>query len=724
MGRCIICGKAVDGRVCDTHEEDVAFEFRGDEPHQLVPGRYYEGTVDGYADFGVFVDVGDHITGLLHQSELDRRLDSLDWEPGDAVYAQVLRVRDNGNVDLGWSIRQSERDFRGKLIQDPDADRDMLPEESESEPPDRTGTTGDEPAADSEPATAEPEPTGGDRSSDGGEAEAAATGEGSDADTGKREPAETGDGDPGGHGTRDADIAAAPTKTEEPTTEPERMDVTDLGDAVGTRVAVAGEVVGIRQTGGPTVFELRDETGTVDVAAFAGAGERAHPAIEVDDVVRVVGEVELRRDEIQVEREELTRLEGEAAAEVRDRMDEALDDRAAPEEAALLADHEAVAAVADDLDDAAEAIRRAIFDSRPVVLRHTATADGYVAGAAIERAVLPLVREEHTRSDAEYHFFDRKPLADPVYGMDDATSDVSNMLEANERHGEPLPLVVLVDAGSTAESLDALELLSVYGVDAVVVDADDADDAIADAAAAVVNPALSDTDDRVTTTAVAANLAARVNADVRSDLRHLPAVSYWVDAPDAYRELADAAGYDGTATRELREALALAAFYQTYEDKRQLVTDLLFGGAPTDGDARGLAAHVSTQFRERVDGAVETARANAEVREAGDIRFTVLDAEAFTDQYEFPPTELLVDVLHRREHRDDRKQVTVAITDDQLHLRSDGPLDVRTVADRVAGEFPDAGVRAVGGHDGRIEFVAGEREDVLKAGVQSVAELL
>ena len=62
------------------------FHFRGDSPNQLVPRRFYSGTVDGYADFGVFVDIAPGVTGLLHRSELDRRLESLDWEPGDTVY--------------------------------------------------------------------------------------------------------------------------------------------------------------------------------------------------------------------------------------------------------------------------------------------------------------------------------------------------------------------------------------------------------------------------------------------------------------------------------------------------------------------------------------------------------------------------------------------------------------------------------------------------------------
>ena len=132
MGTCIICGSPSDGDICDTHEEDVFFEFRGDGPEQLVANRYYRGRVDGFAEFGVFVDVGE-VTGLLHRSEIPRRLESLDWDPGDEVFVQVLSVHDNGNIDLGWSLRQKSREFRGRLIQDPEIGKPVTPEHVEAE---------------------------------------------------------------------------------------------------------------------------------------------------------------------------------------------------------------------------------------------------------------------------------------------------------------------------------------------------------------------------------------------------------------------------------------------------------------------------------------------------------------------------------------------------------------------------------------------------------------
>jgi RecJ-like exonuclease len=710
-----------------THEEDVWFDFRGEHANQLTPGRFYRGTVDGFAEFGVFVDLSSSVTGLLHRSELDRRLESLDWDRGDTVFVQVKNVRDNGNVDLGWSIRQSESEFRGARIDDPDGDPDGEPLEHESKT--ETVKTRPKPAKNA---------SRGDTREDAGGADDTDT-----TDTGEAaadEPVEThGRGTPGpehehGHGHDDGDDASAVTETDgdagngratETTGNesglegetPPRVAIGDLDDRVGDDVTVEAVVADVYQTSGPTVFELRDETGTVDCAAFVEAGVRAYPEVEVDDVVRLVGEVELRRGELQVETAALSVLDGDDAAAVHQRLDDAMRSRARPESVEPLAPHDLVTALTDEIADATEAVRRAVFDDRPVVVRHAATADGYVAGAAIERAVLPLIREEHAASDAEYHYFTRRPLDDPMYGMDAATNDVTRMLQGRDRHGEKLPLVLLVGTGSTAESADGLGLLGVYGARRVVIDAAPADDEVADVTDVLVDVGgVAGDGDELSTGALAANVAAAVNPDVRADLVHLPAVSYWERTPEAYVDAAAEAGYDADRVREIREAVALEAYYQSYQDKRELITDLLFD------DDGGLAGHVSEQFRVKLGDEIETAEANLETREAGGVRFAVLDTDSYTHRFDFPPTTLLLDELHRRNREEDAPFVTVGVGTDELYLRSTVPFDVRSVAAQAREDVPGAGVTAFGVRDGRIEFLSGMREDVLNAVVAAVAE--
>jgi len=713
MGSCIICGASVDGYTCSSHDEDVVFEFTGNRPGQLTPGRYYRGTVDGYAEFGVFVDVGDSVTGLLHKSELDTRLESLDWEPGDSVFVQVTGIRDNGNVDLGWSIRQSEREFRGVLIDDPEGDRrpdDRSDESDESE------AEADERQEVPEAGNANGE-SAGPSASDGGSEPSEPSGPSGTSDA----PVAANGSGGGGTATDDAGsgTAAGAVAVEQSREEFDRVTVESLSDRVGERVRIEGRVVSIRQTSGPTVFELRDETDAVECAAFVEAGVRAYPEVEVDDAIRLDGEVEDRHGELQVETEALVRLDGDDEQSVRDRLESAIDEEARPNTSDLLADHQSVAAVEDSLIEAATAIRRAVMEERPVLLRHTATADGYVAGAAIERAVLPLLTAEHAREDAAYHYVERKPLGETVYDMDAATDDATDMLEARDRHGEQLPLVVLVDAGSTRESEDGYRLLDLYGAESVVVDANHPDAAITESVSTIVNPGLTDEGGDATTTALAANLAALVNDDVRDEIAHLPAVSYWDDTPEAYADLAADAGVDSDTARELREAVALEAYYQSYSDKRQLVADVLFS------PDRELAAHVSEQFRVKLESELSVARENLSRDTAGDVEFAVLDTDAYTHRFDFPPTGLLLDELHRRLRDEaDETLVTVGLDEDELEVRATEAVDVRAVGDRVRERRPDAGLRIVGGRNGNLEFLTGERAAVLDAAVAAVAEEL
>ncbi|SDF75925.1 DHH family phosphoesterase [Halorientalis regularis] len=710
MGSCIICGTSVEGHICETHQQDVVFEFRGTNADQLTPGRFYRGTVDGYAEFGVFVDIADRVTGLLHRSELEQRLESLEWEPGDTVFVQVKNVRDNGNIDLGWSIRQSEREFRGTLIDDPEEDSALLKENVEDD------EGGDDDGPVRHTVGQVPDKSERDDTRETGQTGAPATEDSESEETETEAATETADAGGSGGG---AVVETEPqTDGEQSAVELTQVAVATLEDRVGNDVRIEGEIVDIRQTSGPTVFELRDETGVVDCAAFEEAGVRAYPEVEEGDLVRLDGEVRRRRGELQMETEALVVLEDDEHAAVSERMADALTEQARPEDVEPLAEDPAVDAVIDGVREAATAIRRAVLEDRPVVVRHNATVDGYVGGVAIERATLPLVRDQHGAADAEYHYFDRRPLEDGVYDMQDATQDVTGMLDNRERHDEKLPLFVFVAAGATRESMDGFDLLSVYDADRVVLDSAEADPEVGDTVDTLVSPSLTDAEDATTATAIAATVAAHVDEDVRAEIGHLPAVSFWEDAPESYVDLAAETGYDEDDTREIREAIALEAYYQSYEDKRELIADLLF---PETDDERGLAGHVSEQFRTKMDAEIETAEANLEHRDVGKLDVAVLDTDAFAHRYEFPPTNLLLDELFRR-HRDD-VDVVVGLASDELYLRSTSALDVRAVAATAAEDAPDAGLHAKSTRDGCLEFLSGERDAVLDAVLDAVADV-
>ena len=96
---------------------------------------------------------------------------------------------------------------------------------------------------------------------------------------------------------------------------------------------------------------------------------------------------------------------------------------------------------------------------------------------------------------------------------------------------------------------------------------------------------------------------------------------------------------------------------------------------------------------------------------------TVLDTEAYTHKYDFPPTRLLLDELARRLD----STVVVGLGTDELHIRSAVDLDLDAVVDSVSAAVPNAGVSDPGARQPKLEFLAGERDAVTEAVVEAVA---
>lgn len=667
MGTCIICGASVQELVCESHEEDVYFLFEGDSADELTPRRYYQGTVDGYADFGIFINIGENVTGLLHTSELDRRLESLDWEPGDTIFVQVKNIRENEDVDLGWSIRQHESEFRGGLIDAPDG-MQRVDEDTPIEPTPRPEVAesqqGEQPLQESSVTTHESQ-------------------------------------------------QSSPTQA---TAQLDRSPIETLDDLIGKVTTVEGKVQQIRQTSGPTLFTLQDDSGEIECAAFEAAGVRAYPDVEASDIVRITGEVEDRRGNLQIETNDLSVLEGSEKQAVLDRIESELADKSTPPSVGLLAEFPGIVGVEDEIIEAATAIRRAVFEKRPIVVRHTATTDGYVGGAAIEHAVLPLIEAEHEEDDAPYHYFDRRPLDGRIYDMQDAMRDTTQLLDAKERYDETPPLFVFLGAASTQESHDSLKLLQIYEAPSLVIDHAHPDPS-EDTVDVFVSPHLAGSPDdanQVTSTGLATNIAIHVNSDRENELQHLPAVSYWHDIPPEYETLAIDAGYDRSRIRGIRDAIAIEAFYQSYEDKREIIIDILF-------ENHSITEHASEQYRERVEEAIRTAKPHLDTITTQGNTLGVIDIDEYTRRYEFPPdTILLKEIAARNESID----AIIGVREDELIVWSDTPINMDAVGTGIADDVDDAGVSTRGGQDGTVVFLVGKRQDVKDAAITVVSQEL
>jgi RecJ-like exonuclease len=512
--------------------------------------------------------------------------------------------------------------------------------------------------------------------------------------------------------------------------EDENEERTPIGElAEGDDVTVEGEVLSVRQTSGPTIFTLADGTGSVDCAAFVGAGERAYPEAEEGDAVRVGGEVETRNGEVQVETEELGVLEGEEAQEVRDSLSTALDKRAEPPELEPLVESEVLDDLYPRLRRIAFGVRRAVLKDRPVVVRHHADADGMASGVAVERAVFSLLDEVTDDPEARYHRFNRMPSRAPFYEMEDVTRDLNYALKDVERHGHPKPIVMMLDNGSTGEDADAYRTLEAYDIPVYVVDHHSPDDEIEPLVEEHVNPYLEGGDYSITSGMLCVELARLIEPSVEDELLHVPAVAGKGDYSEAsemeaYLELAREKGYGEGRVEDIADALDYESYQLKYDDGRHIINHIL---DVEENDAHNeLVPHLKELAEEAFEKQMDAARRHVDdVSTPNGAKLCTLDVEKYTHKFTFPGPGKTTGRIHdEKVDEHDGNVVTVGHGPDFCVIRAEGvDINIPEIVEELQDEVGGAGVDG-GGHlvVGSINFVQGKRDEVLETLYTKIAQ--
>mgnify|MGYP000386251072 FL=1 len=508
-----------------------------------------------------------------------------------------------------------------------------------------------------------------------------------------------------------------------------------LESYLGTTIELEAQIAQIRQTGGPTIFQLLDGHGIVPAAAFESAGVRAYPEVEVEDYVRIVGSVERHEDSLQLEIEELTLLDGDEALEVASSVGDAIDARAQPNDVDPLVEWDALEEMWPELERVATLLRTAILEGRPVSVRHHADGDGMCASIPLQRALERFVADISEDPEAPQHAIRRLPSKAPFYELEDATRDLTQALEDRARHGQRLPLLCMLDNGSTAEDVPSYETLKHYDVPIVVVDHHHPDPAaVADLVEEHVNPYLHGEDYAVTTGMLCVELARMVapdsSEDPAADLRHVPAVAGLCDRSDAdamaaYLDLAADAGYDEDDLRDVGEALDYAAHWLRYDDGRHLVDDVLNVGCDDPVRHEDLVDLLAERSREAIEDQLEATLPHVESEDLDNgATLYRIDVENHAHRFTYPAPGKTTGAVH--DHMIDEHgepAITIGFGPDFAVLRSDGVrLDIPEMVTELTEGIVGGGVSG-GGHlvVGSIKYVKGRREEVLDSLVEKMA---
>src|SRR5271157_5629665 len=589
---------------------------------EVEEGKIYQGKVQGFANFGMFVQLNDRIKGLVHKSNI-----KADHKERDSILVRVRQIRPNGNIDL------EEIQIQVYQVQNIE----------------RKSTT---------------------------------------------------------------------------------VRIADLSTKVGKTVAVEGEVAQIKQTSGPTIFTIVDETGTQNAAAFVEAGVRAFPEAELGNIVRVVGEVMMRNSQLQIEVDALTILSEEESVLVRGRIEKALDARAEPENIPLLIKSEVMENLRPDMRKIAKIIRKALFTSQPIILRHHADADGICSAVAIEQAVVSLIRESGGDFDADYFMFKRAPSKAPFYEIEDITRDLDFSLKDHIRFGQKMPLVILTDNGSTEEDEPSYKIASVYDIPFIVIDHHHPDATIDKYLLAHVNPYHVGGDFGITAGMLGTEVARLINPKVEPVIRHLPAVAGVGDRSEAPERALFLAlvrdQYPEQACKDIALALDYEQFWLRFNDGREIIKDILnLTGKPERH--KKLVALLVDGANTMIEDQMSACMPHVVPRVlANDAHLFLIDVEIHAHKFTFPPPGKTSGEVHDRLCRQNagKPVVTIGFGPDFAVLRSRGVLmNIPRMVRELRVEIPGGGISG-GGHlvVGSIKFVEGMREVVLEALIKKIAD--
>jgi RecJ-like exonuclease len=365
-------------------------------------------------------------------------------------------------------------------------------------------------------------------------------------------------------------------------------------------------------------------------------------------------------------------------------------------------------------------------------MRHHADGDGLCASAPLQHALERFIAEVYADPEAPRHLLKRLPSKAPFYEMEDVTRDLNFALEDRTRHGQRLPLLLMLDNGSTEEDTPAYRNLAHYDIPIVVIDHHHPDpDAVAGLVDRHVNPYLHGEDYAITTGMLCVELARMIAPEITDDVAHVPAVAGLADRSEGagmadYLELAREAGYDEARLQEIGEALDYATFWLRYNDGRELIYDVLDVNCDEPERHAELVDLLSERAAADVDSQLEVAMEHVthEMLD-NDVHLYRIDVENHAKRFTYPAPGKTTGKIHDRKVAETGDPViTIGYGPDFAVLRSDGVrLDIPEMVAELREEVEGGGVSG-GGHlvVGSIKFVEGMREQVLDALVEKMAD--
>lgn len=492
------------------------------------------------------------------------------------------------------------------------------------------------------------------------------------------------------------------------------------------QTTIEGVVERIIQTGGPTIFEVSDGTGVLPLKAFISAGERAYETIDEGDYVKAIVTIDEFNDELEGNIIKFFKKEGESKAKLAKDIDFRLRKRAAVDSNIdFLVSSPILDKLKKSIVEAATEIRLAVLQHRPIIVRHHNDTDGYSSGFTLERAILPLIRDEHANPKAPWEYFSRAPCAAPYYEIDDSIKDVSNSLRNAAKFSNKMPLIVIADNGSTEQDLMAVQHAKVHGCDVIVIDHHAYDkDVISDEVLVHINPFLvGESGSSFSAGMLCSEVARFINPEVQN-IHQIPGMAALADRIDLenpkvvedYVAIAIKEGY----SRELLDDLSLVIEYVStrlrFMEAREYI-EVVFG-EPREQQKK-LVGLMAPYIKEMDQKGLQMAKHNAIIEEINGVTIQkIMIEETFPGFGFFPKPGRSVGLVHDSLKTEGKsKLVSVGIMNTAMTFRAtdEANFSVHDFMEFLRKKVPNAFVEG-GGHKnaGSINYLPKFKEEVIK----------
>lgn len=373
-----------------------------------------------------------------------------------------------------------------------------------------------------------------------------------------------------------------------------------------------------------------------------------------------------------------------------------------------------------------ELLKKAIEAKQPILIRHHADADGYTAGIALERALLPFISAQHRRERDVSYYYQRLPSLTPYYAYEDATKDIQTFLRNAEQFEMKAPLILLLDFGSGGESIAAIQKVKIYGATVAVVDHHPPDEHITQATAVHINPHLIGS----TYDFSAGMLCAEIGHLLIGDMKNIPpqhfyfiaAVSGTADKVASeeckkYMAMASHHGFAKEFVHKVAQALDYEAHILGPTSGREIVQDIL---GKDEKRQQKLLALAEKQLDRLFSAQVASCLKFADVVEKKNFLFVKVPIEQLaTSRNAYPPRGKSIGLVQQHFADQSKKALVVGIGSTSFNFRCNKEIkdfDVNEFIMICKKKYPYAQVSG-GGHKqaGSIIFVAAAYKEMYDA---------